>query len=431
MRATILIGGRIVSFDPMRVETADLVIHDDVIGDLETKIPTTSTVDCSGCVIMPGFVVAHTHLYSALAPGMPGPQSPPSTFREILERIWWRLDEALDEESLEISAEIASAAALRAGVTTVVDHHESPRFIDGALDVIAKAIGEIGIRGVLAYGATDRHGAEGANRGLAESERFARKMKDDPRVRGMIGLHAPFTCSDRTLAACRDAIERSGAWLHLHAAEGPDDQRAAQERWGTPLFSHLDRAGLLTAKTLVAHAVDLSDEEARLVRARNAWVAHQARSNMNNGVGYASKLQAIDRVALGTDGIDQDALEELRAAFFRRREMTGPSSWLDPVAWLSRGHRLISEVFGLKFGGLEKGSPADVVVLSYDPPTPLDVSSIGAHMLFGMASLHVRDVFVGGRSVMRNRRLVGIDEKRLASRAREIAPKLWRRMRPG
>jgi putative selenium metabolism protein SsnA len=429
MRATLLIGGTIVSLDPVRVASADLVIHDDTIGDMDTKIPTTSTVDCTGCVIMSGFVLAHTHLYSALAPGMPAPKNAPTTFREILERIWWRLDEALDEEAIEISAEIGAAAAVRAGVTTIVDHHESPRFIDGSLDVLAKGIDEIGIRSVLTYGATDRHGEDDARKGLLESERFFKKTKDDPRVRGMIGLHAPFTCTDRTLEACADIVKRNDAWTHLHAAEWPDDQRAAKVRWKVPLFVHLDRLGLLGRKTLAAHAVDLSDEEAMLIQARGAFVAHQARSNMNNGVGYASKLSAIDRVAIGTDGIDQDVLEELRAAFFRRREMTGPSAWPSAAAWLARGQQLASEVFGQRIGAIEKGAPADLVVLSYDPPTPLDPHALDAHLLFGLSSVHVRDVFVAGRAVMRNRKLVGIDEKRLASRAREIAPKLWQRMR--
>src|SRR5205814_6258658 len=131
------------------------------------------TIDCTGCVIMPGLVVAHTHLYSALAAGMPISKTAPATFREILERVWWRLDEAIDAESLAISAEIAAASAVRAGVTAVIDHHESPRFIEGSLDVIAKGIDEIGIRSALTYGATDRHGEDGARRGLAENERFA------------------------------------------------------------------------------------------------------------------------------------------------------------------------------------------------------------------------------------------------------------------
>jgi putative selenium metabolism protein SsnA len=428
VRATLLIGGTVVELDPPRAERVDLVIHDDRIGDLETPVPTTSTIDCSGCLIMPGLVLGHTHLYSALAPGMPAPSSPPTSFREILERVWWRLDRALDAESIETSARIGAAQAARAGITTIIDHHESPSLIDGALDLVAKGVEEIGLRGVLTYGATDRHGAEGARSGLKESERFAKKTASHPFLRGAIGLHAPFTCSEETMKESAAIAQGLGAWLHLHAAEGPDDQSAAIERLGKSLLAHLDEIGILGERTLLAHAVDVSDSEAELIQTRRAWVTHQARSNMNNGVGYAHKLGRLDRVALGTDGIDQDVLAELRAAFFRRREATGPAQWPDPIAMLASGHRLASAIFGQRLGSLQRGAPADVVVLAYDSPTPLDARTLGAHLLFGLSSAHVRDVFVAGRPVLRNRRLVGIDERELADRARQVAAKLWRRM---
>lgn len=425
MITTLLTGGTVVSLDPARVETRDLILTEERIGDPQVKIPTTSTVDCSGCLLMPGLVVAHTHLYSALARGMPGPAQPTRTFREILEGVWWRLDRALDAESLAASALIGAIEAVKAGVTCVIDHHESPSFIDGSLDVIAAEMKKVGVRGVLAYGATDRHGAEDAVKGLNESARFAAASAKDPLLRGMIGLHAPFTASDATL----ERAASFGRGVHVHTAEGPDDQAAAMERWKKPLFLELDRLGLLTERSICAHAVQIDDEEAALIPARKTWITHQARSNMNNGVGYASKLDAIDRVALGTDGIDNDLFAELRAAFFRRREFTGPTVWRDPVAMLASGHTLASELFEAPIGRLDPGAPADVVVLAYDPPSPLDAGNLGGHLLFGgLSSACVRDVFIAGKPVVRNRRMVGIDEREIAARTRDVAARLWRRM---
>lgn len=432
--ALILRGAHVVTLDPPRVEQRDLVIEGDTIADPARAAAADQTgatvLDCTGTTIIPGLVVAHTHLYSALARGMPGPPSPTPTFRAILENVWWRLDRALDAETLAASAEVGAVEALRAGVTTLIDHHESPGFIDGSLDVLAERTQAIGLRTALTYGATDRHGAGGAQAGLRESARFAVAHAADPMTRGLIGLHAPFTCSDETLAAAADLARSTGSWLHFHAHEGPDDGAAARARWGSSLMTGLDARGLLGPRTVMAHAIHLDEAEAELVRARGAWVTHQARSNMNNAVGYAAQLASLDQVALGTDGIDDDVRVELRAAFFRRREQAGSTAWPDPVAWLGRGHALAAQIFGTpRLGRLDPGAPADVVVLRYDPPTPLDAGSLGAHLLFGgMAGAPVRDVLVAGRPVLRDGQLVTADERALKARAREAAQRLWSKM---
>ena len=141
-----------------------------------------------------GLVCGHHHLYSALARGMPAPPSPPTNFVEILEQIWWRLDVALDEEMIRWSAMLGAVEALSCGTTGIIDHHESPSAIDGSLSIIADACAEVGVRVSCAYGVTDRHGSAEARRGLAENERFLRAGG-----RGMVGVHAAFTCRDETL----------------------------------------------------------------------------------------------------------------------------------------------------------------------------------------------------------------------------------------
>ena len=146
--------------------------------------------------VTPGLVCGHHHLYSALARGMPAPPRQPTTFLEVLEQIWWRLDVALDAEMIRWSAMLGAVEALQCGTTAIVDHHESPSCIEGSLTILADACAEVGVRLNTAYGVTDRHGPDGARRGLAENERFLREGG-----RGMVGVHAAFTCSDDTLAA--------------------------------------------------------------------------------------------------------------------------------------------------------------------------------------------------------------------------------------
>jgi cytosine/adenosine deaminase-related metal-dependent hydrolase len=268
----------------------------------------------------PGLVCAHHHLYSALARGMPPPPATPTSFRGILEQIWWRLDAALDLDMLRASARLGAVEALLAGTTAIVDHHESPNAIDGSLDVIADACAEVGVRVVCAYGVTDRHGPDGARRGLAENERFLRAGG-----RGMVGVHAAFTCSDDTLAAAAGLAADLGIGVHIHVAEGPDDAGAADRL-----------AGLAAEDWLLVHCVLLDEELPGII-------AHNARSNMNNGVGYARPARWPNPVVLGTDGIGADMLEEFRLAFVAHRaddvEAVPDTAW----SWLTNGYRLVPE----------------------------------------------------------------------------------------
>ncbi len=426
MHATLLRGGLVFDAETGRFETRDLVLQGDRVAAADAEIPTTTSIDCQGCLVLPGQVVAHTHAYSALAAGMPAPPNPTRNFLEILQGVWWRLDAALDEDSLRASAEVAAALALKSGVTCLVDHHESPNFIAGSLDVIANAFESVGVRGVLTYGATDRHGADGARAGIKESVRFANEYREHSTLRGAVGLHAPFTCSDETLAEAADAAKQH--WLHYHAAEGPDDQAAAAERWNKRLFHQLNEVGLLNGKTIVAHGVQMDASEIDTFVSSGAWLTHQARSNMNNGVGYARHVGEIPNAAIGTDGIDDDLLREVQAWFFCAREAHGPSAWPDPVAMWSQGRRLIGEIFSEDFLSLQPGTPADVVVMNYDLPTPVNGASLGAHLLFGLSSRSVRDVFVAGRLALRNRKLTCVDETALFSRAREATTALFKRL---
>src|SRR5262245_2909855 len=192
----------------------------------------------------PGLVCAHHHLYSALARGMPAPPASPHDFLQILEQVWWRLDTALDLDMLRASARLGAVEALLAGTTGIVDHHESPNAIEGSLDVIADACAEVGVRVVCAYGVTDRHGPDGAHRGLAENERFLRAGG-----RGLVGVHAAFTCTDDTLAAAAGLAGDLGVGVHVHVAEGPDDAGAAERL-----------TGLATDDWLLVHCVLLDEE---------------------------------------------------------------------------------------------------------------------------------------------------------------------------
>lgn len=425
----LLRGGRVVSaLSPARIVDADVLIDGDrvvSVGGAPSK--ATTSIDCSGCLVIPGNVCAHTHVYSALARGMPYALEPPHDFVEILQRVWWRLDRALDEGSVRASALVGAMEALLAGTTTLVDHHASPNAIDGSLDVVADAFQSLGLRSVVCYEVSDRDGPERARAGVEENRRFL-TGKHGPLVRGLVGAHASFTLSDETLASCVEVSRATGAGIHVHAAEDAADERDSQVRFGKSVAKRLRDAGALTANALLAHCVHLDANECKLVREAGTTVAHNARSNMNNGVGR-TPLSALGAVAVGTDGIGADMFEESRIGFFRLREDTleAPYDW--PLARLAEGARLAGRIFGEPaLGTIEAGAPADVVVLDYEAPAPLDGANLVGHWVFGLGSRAVRDVIVSGVPVVRDRRLTNVDQQELSRKAAVDAKRLWERL---
>ena len=270
----------------------------------------------------PGLVCAHHHLYSSLARLMPAPPATPTSFLEILDLVWWRLDRALDLDIIRHSARLGALEALARGTTTIIDPHESPCAIDGSLDVIAEACAEVGVRVICSYGVTDRHGAAGARAGLDENRRFLASGG-----KGMVGVHAAFTCSDDTLAEAAAIAAEFDVGVHIHVAEGEVDRDAAERV-----------ANLSTDRWLLVHGVHLADDHGI-----SGTVVHNPRSNMNNAVGYARPARLSNPVALGTDGIGADMLDEFRLAFVAARSADVTTTPNQTWSWLERGLQLVPE----------------------------------------------------------------------------------------
>ena len=420
----VLEGGLLVDPSRGRVEAASLGVASGKIA----KTQDGERIDVSGCVVIPGNVCAHHHLYSVLARGMPGPEEPPRTFPEILDRIWWRLDRALDPETIRLSARLGAVEAARAGTTSIVDHHASPEAIGGSLDHVADGIAEAGLRGVVCYEVTDRHGASRGREGIAENVRFLRENRREL-IRGMMGAHASFTIGPDTMERLVGEARARRAPVHIHLAEDRCDERDSLERYGMRTAHRLSQAGALAQGDLVAHGVHLDEWEQRVVRDSGAWVAHNPRSNMNNGVGYAPVVALGSRVALGTDGIDGDMFTEARTCYLKAREASWQTGPAFAVERLAAGAAIVGGMFDEPLlGTLQPGAPADLVVLEYRAPTPLTAANLPGHLMFGLTAAHVRDVMVAGRWIVRDRRHQLVDEEELAARCREAAPALWNRM---
>jgi putative selenium metabolism protein SsnA len=359
---------------------------------------------------------------------------PSSDFVSTLQNLWWKLDRAIDREILEASAMVAALDAVQSGCTSVIDHHASPSFIAGSLDVLAACLERVGLRGVLCYETTDRNGRDSAVQGIEENRRFAVRVDVERRTRGparlveaMIGGHAPFTLGDETLAALAAVVRSTGRGVHVHVSEDPFDAAHSHHAYGQDPLARLAAHGLLSDRTLVAHGVHLPAADLGILAASGAFLAHNARSNMNNHVGYQHALPSLARVVLGTDGIGSDMLEECRAAYFKHRDAGGPLWPGDFARFLQAGNDVVQRCFGGRFGSVERGAVADLVVLDYRPPTPLVAENVAGHLVFGMRSADVESVLVNGHFVLEGRRFP-FDTEPIFRQARDAARKLWRNM---
>lgn len=432
----LLKSATVVTFEPPSVELTDLRIAGGRVverGSHLEPLPENEVIDLSSKLIMPGMVCAHTHLYSALSRGMPAPPRTPANFREILELVWWRLDRALDEETIYWSAIAGAIDATRAGTTCLFDHHASPSHIRGSLQIVREAIEKVGLRAVLCYEVTDRGGVEERDHGLEENRAFLEWTRRSgtseglAQFRGMIGAHASFTLSDDSLDRCADLMREFNAGLHIHVAEDVCDVEDARSRYGTGIVERLSKHGALNARTILAHGIHLSGEEIDLAKSAGVWFAHNPRSNANNQVGYAPVAEFGARLALGTDGIGADMFEEARFAYFKSRDSRAGFSADDWLRVLANNQRLASEMFGGESGALNAGCAADLLVLDYHPPTPLTTHNLAWHLAFAMSAASIESVMVNGRFIIKNHR-AAFDEEYLAEQARIATEKLWRKL---
>lgn len=360
-----------------------------------------SRLACPEGEIGAGAVCAHTHLYSGLARyGMPAPAEAPGKFIQILEKVWWRLDRALNADSLAAAAEDYVARALLAGTTTVIDHHESPNLIEGSLAILAGACQRLGMRALLCYGASERNfGREEARRGLAE----CRSLAPTPLIRPMVGLHAGFTVSDDTIGEAGDLAREMGTVLHIHVAEDMADVEDARLRGFRGPLERLLSLGALIPGSILAHGVHLDSEQVRFARSQDCWLIHNPRSNEGNRVGYAKTLSASDKVALGTDGWEADMACEQDALARLAARHADPAT----AGRLAAGRRLIAERFGSRAGELAPGALGDLVIRQDG---------------------RIRHVVVGGRVVVADGALTQGSATAIAETAERLSKDLWSRM---
>jgi putative selenium metabolism protein SsnA len=438
-------NGRIVTFGAANeiIENGAVRVAEGVIsavGDtdsLKAAYPDDEVVDARGQLVMPGNICAHTHFYGAFARGMAIPGDAPRNFPEILDKLWWKLDRALLEEDVKYSALVCLVDAIKHGTTTLIDHHASPSAIAGSLDQIAGAVTEASLRASLCYEVTDRNGLEEVQAGIEENVRFLHAVEEgaDPLLAASFGLHASLTLSDETLADCVNAAQGLDSGFHIHAAEGISDQEDSLRRSGKRVVERLHDAGVLGPKSILVHCVHVEAWEMELLRDTGTWVTHQPRSNMNNAVGVApveTMLRGGIKVALGNDGFSNNMWAEWKAAYLVHKLWHGDPRRMggyDVMQMAVSNNAALARVFwpGAPVGEIAPGAYADLILVDYDPYTELTASNLPWHILFGFEADAVTATMCAGRWLMRDRRLLTLDEAAIAARARELSAQVWKR----
>jgi putative selenium metabolism protein SsnA len=400
--------------------------------EMKQSYPEAEAVDCSGKIILPGFICAHHHFYSTMARGMSIPGVPAENFVEILERLWWKVDRALDDEDITLSAQLPLIDCIRNGTTTVIDHHASPAMRDGSLDLIESAVRQAGIRASLCYEVSDRNVPGG---GIAENKRFINKVgKGDGQIAAMMGMHASFTLSDATIDECVGIARGAGVGCHIHVAEDAADRQDSVAKYKMPTVNRLQKLGVTGEKSIFVHCVHVDEAEMDILAATRTSVVHNPESNMNNAVGVTPLLTLLKKgvlVGLGTDGMGSDMLAQMRCAYLLHRLANHDPrvAFMEAPQLLLQNNAAIAErQFGLRLGEIAVGRPADLAIIDYQPPTPLSEANFLGHLIFGLVDANVDTTVCKGKILMRGKQILSLDEERLAARSRELAPKMWKRL---
>ncbi len=416
-------------YNPGYVLFSDTIIK---VGPMDTFSASAADeiIEGRNHLVMPSLVVGHTHIYSAFARGWANPETF-ETFPEILKKQWWKLDASHTLPSLYASGIVSAVDHVKNGVTTLIDHNASGT-IEGALETLKKAVvDDVGLRAMFAFETSDRFNVDTC---IKENTAFIETNQNE-KTSGHFGLHASFTLSEDTLKKVRRNL--NGAPIHIHVAEGKEDEEHCVKNHGERVVERLARHELLTPDSLIVHALFVNEKERALIKKHRAVVALNPGSNMNNGVGFpdfkALKNQAIPVIA-GNDGLSMGITQEYLNLFFGSHLHTHDPQGFDMTDLqkvIDDTYAYASRRLNIKLGRFKKGYKADLLMHPYVPPTPMDKTNALGHLVFGLfSSFKPSDVFIDGHFIVHHYK-VSDKTNRLYQNASKEAQKCWKRLEEG
>jgi 5-methylthioadenosine/S-adenosylhomocysteine deaminase len=403
--------------------TGDGIVAVGETSRLAEEIEAKEELDASGCLVMPGLINLHTHAamscFRGLADDLP--------LQEWLhEHIFPAEATYVSEENVYWATLLAVVEMIKSGTTTFCDGYF---YEDGA----ARAVAASGIRAVLGQGVVDfpAPGVPDPRINLKAAEAFVfRWQGKSSRLMPSIFCHSPYTCSPATLMGAKDICREHEVFFQIHLAETRTEVEETLQRYGHRPVHHLANLGLLDAQTICHHAVMVNDEEIELLAHSGVGVSHNPESNMKLASGVAPlprMLAAGVKVGLGTDGCasnnNLDIFQEMDTAAKLHKVHQGDpalSSALQVAAMATKGG---AAALGMTqvLGSLEPGKKADLIVIDLNQPHLTPMYEPCSHLVYAARGADVRDVVIDGSIIMRQRRLLDVDEQEVMAKVREIA----------
>jgi 5-methylthioadenosine/S-adenosylhomocysteine deaminase len=391
------------------------------------------TVDAEDCVVMPGLVCSHNHMYGVLAHGMPF-SGAPSNFIGFLKKFWWpRVEDVLNKGQIRAAVLMSSIEMLKSGTTCCADILEAPNAVPKALDVEAEATEKVGLRSVLSFEATQRMGEENGWKGVEENLNFTRERnrKKGSLTKGMFCTHTTFTCATDFLKKVRDLANEYPAGIHVHLEEGAYESEYCLKKYRKLPVELYEKIGFLGPDVLASQCVHTLSREIKILRKHGVKIAHMPLSNCEVGGGIApvpSFLKAGLTVGLGTDGYIQDMFEVMRAAFLIHKGNLQDASVMPADSVIKMATTDAARAIRMEdaVGSIAPGKKADLITVKLDSPTPVTTDNLVPQLVvFGDGSM-VQDVIVNGRRIVRNREILTVKEDVARMKCREAADDLWK-----
>ncbi len=391
--------------------------------NLDLEFDNYEIIDLNNKIVTKPLINFHEHSYSKLAKGLTI-NSKLDSFGKILSDYWWKEDLCLTEESIYYSALLTGIDAIKNGVGYIFDHHSSPNYIKGSLELLSKAYETLSINNVLCYEITDRNGKDKCDAAIKENFDFIYKNK--PNSKGMIGLHASFTLEDETLEKIADYNKNVNAGIHVHICEGVEDSELSLLNFGKRPLNRFIDFNLCNSKSIFAHGVNLTINELDYLASQNIALAINIDSNLNNAVGVHYYNQILSNlVLLGTDGMHQNILRSLKNIFLISR-LNGLSFeqtfnfvkniYFKSNDFLNNYH---------KINKLQINDNAELVIWDYMPPTPVNKDNVWGHIIYGLTESKAQYFIKNGTFLLKDYSLNIINEAEANKNAKKSALDLY------
>ncbi|WP_418790083.1 amidohydrolase [Phosphitispora sp. TUW77] len=389
-------------------------------GDVLPDWRAEETIDAGGMVAMPGFVNCHTHaamtLLRSYADDLP--------LMEWLEQRIWPMEEKLTGEDVYWGTMLCIFELLKSGTTCFADMY----FF---MNDVARAVAKSGIRASLSRGMVGVN--PNAQNALVETEQFIEEWNGaaDGRIKTMVGPHAPYTCPPDYLKKVLAIAEKYSTGVHIHLAETRIEFDDITKQYRKTPVEYLYDCGVLDFNVLAAHCVHVTENDIKILKEKNIGVAHNPESNMKLASGIAPVSQMLERgviVGIGTDGAasnnNLDMMEEMRSAALLQKVSTGIPTVIPSYQALEMATKNGGRVLGLDVGVIREGYKADIILIDFEKPHLYPKHDLIAHTVYAAQSSDVDTVIVDGTVLMRNRKLLTIDEREVLVNAERCAKRM-------